>query len=256
MRLMKYSSPSCHSSRSLAPYIIQEGEGGCIEGKGGRNQPGGQGEKIEEGRERAGSFHRGNCEDGMDVGRGSGRMVTSVGSVGVPRGLRTGLLTSAATTFDHGDNCPGIRSIDHAWNLSRIADIMDRTDGSEGKLADEAKGDIFCDVEMISNQFEGGERGARGQEDGWYSRRGGGRGKGGRNAYGQMRDISSRLIINSIECPLIDIMLLQRDQSWLDDGGCAIGPARIVEFEISRQGPISSPSTLGGKRWFRIHKCV
>ena len=91
MRLMKYSSPSCHSSRSLAPYIIQEGEGGCIEGKGGRNQPGGQGEKIEEGRERAGSFHRGNCEDGMDVGRGSGRMVTSVGSVGVPRGLRTGL---------------------------------------------------------------------------------------------------------------------------------------------------------------------
>lgn len=50
-----------------------------------------------------------------------------------------------------------------------------------------------------------------------------------------MRDISSRLIINSIECPLIDIMLLQRDQSWLDDGGNAIGLARIVEFEISRQ---------------------
>jgi len=33
-------------------------------------------------------------------------------------------------------------------------------------------------------------------------------------------------------------MLLQRDQSWLDDGGNAIGPARIVEFEISRQEPI------------------
>jgi len=49
--------------------------------------------------------------------------------------------------------------------------------------------------------------------------------RGGRNAYGQMRDISSRLIINSIECPLIDIMLLQRDQSWLDErGGNAIGP--------------------------------
>lgn len=48
-------------------------------------------------------------------------------------------------------------------------------------------------------------------------------GSRGRNAHGQMRDITSRLIINSIECPLIDIMLLQRDQSWLDDGGNAIG---------------------------------
>jgi len=71
------------------------------------------------------------------------------------------------TTFDHGDNCPEIRSIDHAWNLSRIVDMMDRTDGSEGKFADEAKGDIFCDAlhvntdqsarrlisEMILNQF-------------------------------------------------------------------------------------------------------
>lgn len=51
----------------------------------------------------------------------------------------------------------------------------------------------------------------------------GGTGGRGQNAYGQMRDISSRLIINSIEWPLIDIMLLQRDQSWLDDGGNAIG---------------------------------
>lgn len=76
MRLMKYSSPSCHSSRSLVPYIIQEGEGGCIERKGTERGPG---EKIEEGRERAGSFHRGNCEDGMDVRRGTRRMVTSVG---------------------------------------------------------------------------------------------------------------------------------------------------------------------------------
>lgn len=42
MRLMKYSSPSCHSSRSLAPYIIQEGEGGCIEGRGTN---GGQGRR-------------------------------------------------------------------------------------------------------------------------------------------------------------------------------------------------------------------
>jgi len=60
-----------------------------------------------------------------------------------------------------------------------------------------------------------------------------------------MRDISSRLIINSIECPLIDIMLLQRDQSWLDErGGNAIGPiARIVEFEISRQEPTPAVPT-------------
>ncbi|KYM93476.1 hypothetical protein ALC62_15834 [Cyphomyrmex costatus] len=135
MRLMKYSSPSCHSSRSLAPYIIQEGEGGCIERKGTKRGPG---EKIEEGRERAGSFHRGNREDGMVVEGGSGRMVTSVGR-----------------------------------------DMMDRTDGSEGKLAGEAKGDIFCNAlhvntdqsarrlisEMISNQFDRGERGWRGERE-------------------------------------------------------------------------------------------
>lgn len=96
MRLMKYSSPSCHSSRSLAPYIIQESEGGCIEGKG---MNGGQGEKAEEGREEAGGFHRGNCEDSVDE-RGGGRTVTPVGwwapvgSVGVPQGLRTGLRRS------------------------------------------------------------------------------------------------------------------------------------------------------------------
>jgi len=38
MRLMKYSSPSCHSSRSLArslaPCIIQSSEGGCSGGGG------------------------------------------------------------------------------------------------------------------------------------------------------------------------------------------------------------------------------
>ncbi|KYN26943.1 hypothetical protein ALC57_03284 [Trachymyrmex cornetzi] len=231
MRLMKYSSPSCHSSRSLAPYIIQEGEGGCIERKGRERGPG---EKIE-GRERAGSFHRGNC-----------------------------------TSFDHGDNCLGIRSIDHAWNLSRIADMMDRTDGSEGKLADEAKSDIFCDAlhvntdqsarrlisEMILNQFvrgwRTGDAGAGGR-----SVQQAGAGEGRRNAHGQMRDISSRLIINSIECPLIDIMLLQRDQSWLDDRGNAIGPARIVKFEISRQEPTPLPlCLLPRKRWFRLYKCI
>lgn len=84
---------------------------------------------------------------------------------------------------------------------------------------------------------EGGERSA-GAEGRLVQQAGAGEGR--RNAYGQMRDISSRLIINSIECPLIDIMLLQRDQSWLNDGGNAIGPARIVEFEISRQEPTSS----------------
>lgn len=90
MRLMKYSSPSCHSSRSLAPYIIQEGEGGCIEGRGTERGPRGEG-----GRRKDEGFHRGNCEDSVSERGGDGRTVTPVGrwapvgSVGVPQGLRT-----------------------------------------------------------------------------------------------------------------------------------------------------------------------
>ncbi|TGZ32760.1 Uncharacterized protein DBV15_00949 [Temnothorax longispinosus] len=91
MRLMKYSSPSCHSSRSLAPYIIQEGEGGCIEGKGNERGPG---EKAEEGREEAGAFHRGNREDGTDERGWAGRWYNA------------GRLLTSATTFDRRDNCP------------------------------------------------------------------------------------------------------------------------------------------------------
>lgn len=72
---MKYSSPSCHSSRSFAPYIIQEGEGGCIEGK--REQTGARGEgRRRTGRGRGG-FHRGNCADGIDERGGVGRWVTA-----------------------------------------------------------------------------------------------------------------------------------------------------------------------------------
>jgi len=73
---MKYSSPSCHSSRSLAPYIIQEGEGGCIEERKGTNRDQGRRQKKDE--RRPEGFHRGNCEDGMDE-RDGGRMITLVG---------------------------------------------------------------------------------------------------------------------------------------------------------------------------------
>lgn len=51
---------------------------------------GGQGRDDGRTRGGGGGFHRGNREDGTDE-RDGGGMVTSVGSVGVPQGLRTEL---------------------------------------------------------------------------------------------------------------------------------------------------------------------
>lgn len=103
MRLMKYSSPSCHSSRSLAPYIIQEDEGGCSDriGRGrerketkgvrdGTNRGRRGGEEAEgrrEGREGGGGAYRGDCADEKAEWR-EGWVGGSVGNVGVPQGLR------------------------------------------------------------------------------------------------------------------------------------------------------------------------